>query len=67
MSAKGRVRISGKGLRTVTETLAAGTHQIRVKLTAAGRSLRSRHEKTTVQAKLTVGKQAGASTAHVKL
>ena len=41
-SAKGTFRISGKGLRTVTETLAAGTHQIRVKLTGVGRSLRAR-------------------------
>lgn len=67
MSAKGRVSISGKGLRTVTKTLPAGTHQIQVKLTNAGRALRSHHRQTTLKVKLTAGKQVGSGTAHVNL
>src|SRR5262249_49387678 len=39
-STAGKVRISGRGLRTTTKTVAAGTHQIRVILTKAGRSMR---------------------------
>jgi hypothetical protein len=67
LSAKGRVRISGTGLRTITKSLTAGTHQIRVALTSKGRSLRAHHRKTSVHVKLSVGKQVAAKATSVKL
>ena len=68
LSAKGTLRISGEGLQTTTKkNLTAGSHQIRVALTKKGRSLRSHHKKASVRASLTVGKQAVASTAAVRL
>ena len=68
LSAKGTVRISGEGLKTTTrKNLTAGSHQIRVALTKKGRSLRSHHNKASVRVSLTVGKQAVASTADVRL
>ncbi len=67
-SAKGTVKISGKGLKTITKrNLKAGTHQIRVALTKAGRSLRAHHKKTSVRVRLTVGKQAVAKAGTVRL
>jgi hypothetical protein len=67
-SAKGRVRISGKGLKTtMKKNLAAGTHRIRVPLTKKGRSMRRHHKKTKVRVSLTVGKQAVAKTRSVRL
>ena len=68
LSAKGTLRISGEGLQTTTKkNLTAGSHQIRVALTKKGRSLRSHHKKASARASLTVGKQAVASTAAVRL
>jgi hypothetical protein len=64
----GTVRISGRGLKTTAKkNLAAGTHQIRVPLTKAGRSMRKHHRKTTVHVSLTVGKQADAKATAVRL
>ncbi len=56
-SAKGKVRLSGVGLKTTVKTLAAGTHQVRVALTGRGRSLQARGKSTKVTVGLTVGKQ----------
>jgi hypothetical protein len=68
LSAAGTVKISGKGLKTVTKkNLKAGTHQIRVAFTKAGRSIRKHHKKTTVHVGLTVGKQAVAKATAVRL
>jgi hypothetical protein len=61
------VRISGRGLRTTTKGVAAGTHQIRVALTKAGRQMRKHHKKTTVQVTLIVGKQAVAKATSARL
>jgi len=67
-SAKGTVRISGKGLKAFSQkNLNAGTHQFRVALTKMGRSLRSKHEKVSVSISLTVGKQAVAKATTVRL
>jgi hypothetical protein len=68
LSAKGTVKISGKGLKTTAKkNLAAGTHQIRVPLTKAGRAMYKHHKKTKVRVSLTVGKQAVTKTATVRL
>jgi hypothetical protein len=67
MSAKGTVKISGKGLKTTKKSLSAGTHQVRVALTNAGKSLRRHHKSTSVHVSLTVGKQAAAKTTSVRL
>ena len=66
-SATGRVKISGRGLKTTTKSVSAGTHEIRVALTKAGRAMRRRHRKTTVHVSLTVGKQAVAKARSVRL
>ena len=67
-SATGTVKISGKGLKTMTKkNLKAGTHQIRVAFTKVGRSMRKHHKKTSVRVSLTVGKQAVAKATTVRL
>jgi len=67
-SAKGRVQISGKGLTTtIKEGLKAGTHQIKVKLTKAGRKAAAHRKKTRLRVSLTVVKQTVAKTTTVKL
>jgi hypothetical protein len=67
MSSAGNVSISGRGLRTTKKHLAAGTHQIRVRLTKLGTSLHRHHKKTSVKVKLTVGKQVVAKATSVRL
>jgi hypothetical protein len=67
-SAKGRVSISGKGLKTTTKTnVKAGSHQITVALTKAGKTAKKHRKMTKLRASLTVGKQAAAKTISVKL
>jgi hypothetical protein len=67
-SNNGTVKISGKGLKTITKkNLAAGSHQIRVTLTKAGRSMRKHKKKVSVHVSLTVGKQAVAKATTVRL
>jgi hypothetical protein len=67
-SATGTVRISGSGLKTATKkNLKAGTYQIRVTLTKAGRSMRKHHKKVSVRVRLTVGRQAVAKSTTVRL
>ena len=58
-SAKGTVKMSGKGLKTTAKkNLAAGSHRIRVPLTKRGHVMQRHHKKTTIHVRLTVGKQA---------
>ncbi len=66
-NSNGTVKISGKGLKTVSKSLKAGTYQIRVPLTKAGRSMRSKRKKVSVRISLTVGKQAVAKATTVRL
>ena len=66
-TAKGRVKISGKGLKTVSKNLNAGTYEIRVALTKTGRSMRKQHKKVAVKISLTVGKQAVVKATTVRL
>jgi hypothetical protein len=67
-SAKGRVQISGDGLTTtIKQAVSAGTHQIEVKLTKAGRTARAHRKKIELRTSLTVGKQSVANTTTVKL
>ncbi|HEY5343056.1 MAG TPA: hypothetical protein VIJ66_05295 [Solirubrobacteraceae bacterium] len=67
-SAKGRVRLSGKGLVTKSvKSLAPGTHTIRVRLTKAGIAMRKHRKRAKVRVSLTVGKRSTASTKGVKL
>ena len=68
MSAAGTVRISGNGLRTTTRKLGAGSHTIRVVLTAKGRSLGAKNKQTKLKVLLAVGGQrASANVGGVKL
>jgi hypothetical protein len=67
LSARGTVRISGRGLKTTTRILSAGAHQVRVTLTKAGASLRRHHKRTSMRVSLTVGRQTAAKTTTVRL
>jgi hypothetical protein len=67
-SATGTVKISGAGLMsTVKRGVKAGTHQIVVPLTKAGRAARRKHPKIVLRVNLTVGSQSAAKTAKVRL
>jgi hypothetical protein len=67
-TAAGTVTVSGGGLKTTTRrNVAAGTRQINVPLTKAGKLLRGPHKKIRVRARLTAGTTAVASTTSVKL
>ncbi|HEY3864756.1 MAG TPA: hypothetical protein VGL54_01550 [Solirubrobacteraceae bacterium] len=46
----GTVAIGGGGLKTITRTLGAGSHQIKLALTKAGRAARKLHRKVKVKA-----------------
>ena len=66
-SGKGTVKISGSGLKTTTRRgLAAGTHQLRIPLSNAGKAARRRHKKLKVRASLTVSGQSVSKTSAVK-
>jgi hypothetical protein len=66
-SATGTVKISGGGLKTaVKRGLKAGTHQIGVSLTKAGKAARRKHRRLVVHVRLTVGSQSVAKTANVR-
>jgi hypothetical protein len=66
-SGKGNVKISGAGLKTTTKRgLAAGTHQIKVPLSKAGKAAKRKHKKLKLRASLTVGSQSVNKTATVK-
>ena len=67
-SATGTIKISGSGLKTTTKkNVKAGSHQINVALTKAGKTAKKHRKKTKLRASLTVGKQAVANTTRVKL
>ena len=67
-SAKGRVRISGKGLKsTVYKNVNAGTHRFKVKLTKVGIAAKAHRKKTVLRVSLTVSKQEVANTTKVRL
>jgi hypothetical protein len=67
-SANGTIRISGNDLKTTTKkNVKAGSHQINVALTKAGKTAKKHRKMTKLRASLTVGKQAAAKTISVKL
>jgi hypothetical protein len=67
-SAGGTIRISGSDLKTtVKKNVKAGSHQITVALSKAGKTAKTHRKKTKLRASLTVGKQAMATTISVKL
>jgi hypothetical protein len=67
-SAKGTIRISGNDFKTaVKKNVNAGSHQIKVALSNAGKTAKKHRKKTKLRASLTVGKQAVANTISVKL
>jgi hypothetical protein len=49
-SQKGTVTVTGKGLKSVKKTLAAGTHQLKLALTKTGKTARKHHRKVTLKA-----------------
>ena len=67
-SAKGTVKISGNDFKTTTKkNVNAGSHQIKLALSNAGKTAKKHRKKTKLRASLTVGKQAVANTISVKL
>ncbi len=67
-SAKGTIRISGNDFKTADKkNVKAGSHQIKVALSNAGKAAKKHRKKTRLRAGLTVGKQAEANTTSVKL
>jgi hypothetical protein len=64
---KGVVTITGAGLRKTSKTFAAGSHTIKVSLTATGRSVRKHRHKIKIKAALKVGKKTVSKTASLKL
>jgi hypothetical protein len=67
-SAKGTIRISGNDFKTaVKKNVNAGSHQIKVALSNAGKTAKKHRKKTKLRASHTVGKQAVANTISVKL
>jgi hypothetical protein len=66
-SGKGTVKISGSGVKATTKRgLTAGTHQLKVPLSKAGKAAKRQHKKLKVRALLTVGSQSVSKTAAVK-
>jgi hypothetical protein len=62
------VTVSGSGLKTTRETLAAGgAHQLKVSLTKSGRSARKRHRKTKVKAGVKDSNGSSSKTLILKL
>jgi hypothetical protein len=67
-SAKGTVKITGNDFKTtVKKNVNAGSHQIKLALSNAGKTAKKHRKKTKLRASLTVGKQAVAKTISVKL
>jgi hypothetical protein len=64
---KGVVTITGAGLRKTSKTFAAGSHTIKVSLTATGRSVRKHRHKIKIKAALKVGQKTVSKTASLKL
>jgi hypothetical protein len=66
LSKPGVVRVSGAGLRATSRSLPAGTQQLRVKLTAAGRRVARHRGRLKVQAQVGEGTQSVTKSATVK-
>jgi uncharacterized repeat protein (TIGR01451 family) len=65
-SMRGRLKISGRGLRTlVKRNVAAGKHRLTIALTGAGRAAARRHKKVKLTVGLVVGK--AKASAHRKV
>jgi len=64
---KGIVTITGAGLRKTTKTLGAGTHTLKVPLTANGRTARNKHHKIKIKAALKAGKKTVSKSTGLKL
>ena len=66
-SGKGTVKISGASVKAMTKRgLGAGTHQLKIPLSNAGKAAKRQHKKLKVRASLTVGSQSVSKTAAVK-
>ena len=62
-SANGTIRISGNAFKTAVEkNVKAGSHQIKLALSNAGKTAKKHRETTKLRASITVGKQAAAQT-----
>ncbi|MGO9790718.1 MAG: hypothetical protein ACLP8S_14875, partial [Solirubrobacteraceae bacterium] len=67
-SANGTITISGSDVKRTTKTnVKAGSHQITVALSNAGKTAKTHRKKTKLRASLTAGKQPVATTISVKL
>jgi IPT/TIG domain len=66
-TAKGRLTISGKGLKSTRKSLSAGTHTLKIRLSKAGIRLARHHQQITVKLTLKVGKASSSSTLGVRL
>jgi hypothetical protein len=66
-SVKGVVTITGAGLRKTTKTLGAGSHTLKVPLTATGRTARNKHHKIKIKAALKAGKKTVSKSTGLKL
>jgi hypothetical protein len=66
-SAKGTVTVTGKGLKRLHRTLAAGPHTLRIVLTKAGRTLKRHHRTITVKVALNAGGKTTTKKPQVKL
>jgi hypothetical protein len=64
---KGVVTITGSGLRKTSKALAAGSHALKVPLTAKGRAARKHRRKIKIKAALKVGKKTVSKTVSLKL
>jgi IPT/TIG domain len=64
-TAKGRLTISGKGLKSTRKSLSAGTHTLKIRLSKAGIRLARHHQQITVKLTLKVGKASAASTLQI--
>jgi hypothetical protein len=63
----GTIKISGPGLKTTTRTVLAGTHRVKVSLTASGRRSRAHRKKIKVTIKIAVGGKTTSLSRVVKL
>lgn len=66
-SRAGTVAITGPGLKKTIKTLGAGTHQVRVAYTKAGKTARAHHKKIKVVASLKAGGATASSSKQIRL
>jgi hypothetical protein len=66
-TARGLVTITGVGLRKTSKTLAAGSHTLKVPLTARGRAVRNHRRRIKIKAALKVDRKTVLKTASLKL